>query len=175
MCLSWLFYLYIQLFPVKCRLEFLNQLHLVHVRYVGLFQYSVVVTAFIYHRVSEVSLFDKLHVMVIKKSMSHQSSLVFYIITSINLLQVTVCMYWGADKSLAWPGRKQATATKLSLLQATQKKNSEGCPSNQVSAAAVTSASDEKWRPFIHFLSRVGLRTYQHPCIWMCVNITVCF
>ena len=30
--------------------------------------------------------------------------------------------YWGADKSLARPGRKQATATKLELLQATQKK-----------------------------------------------------
>ena len=33
------------------------------------------------------------------------------------------------------------------ILQATQKKNPEGCPSNQVSAAATTSASDEKWRP----------------------------
>ena len=29
-----------------------------------------------------------------------------------------------------------------------KKINSEGCPSNQVSAAAMTSASDEKWRPF---------------------------
>ena len=27
-------------------------------------------------------------------------------------------------------------------------KNSESCPSNQVSAAAMTSASDEKWRTF---------------------------
>ena len=71
----------------------------------------------------------------------------------------------GADKSLARPGRKQAIATKLwiystcslrssvhllarcSKLQAT-KKNSEGFPSNQVSAATVTSASDEKWLPF---------------------------
>ena len=55
-------------------------------------------------------------------------------------------IYWGTDKSLARPGRKQATATKLKLLQAT-----EGCPSNQVSAAAMTSASDEKWRPFNFF------------------------
>ena len=31
------------------------------------------------------------------------------------------CWYRGADKSLARPGRKQATATKLSRLQATQK------------------------------------------------------
>jgi len=37
-------------------------------------------------------------------------------------------------------------------LQVTQKKQkSEGCPSNQVSAAAMTSASDEKWRPFNYF------------------------
>jgi len=53
-------------------------------------------------------------------------------------------MYRGADKSLALPERKEATASKLWLLQATQKKNSESCPSNQVSAAAMTSASDEK-------------------------------
>ena len=32
-------------------------------------------------------------------------------------------------------------------MQATQKRL-EGCPSNQVSAAAITSASDEKWRAF---------------------------
>jgi len=29
----------------------------------------------------------------------------------------------------------------------------------------MTSASEEKWRPLICFFSRVGLRTYQHPCI----------
>ena len=29
----------------------------------------------------------------------------------------------------------------------------------------MTSASDEKWRPFNCFLSQVGLRTYQHPYI----------
>jgi hypothetical protein len=34
-----------------------------------------------------------------------------------------------------------------------KKKNSEDCPSNQVSVAAVTSASDVKWRPFIFFWS----------------------
>jgi len=54
--------------------------------------------------------------------------------------------YRGADKSLARPGRKKATATKFDLLQVTQKKeNQKVCPSNQVSAAAMTSASDEKW------------------------------
>jgi len=62
----------------------------------------------------------------------------------------------GADKFLARAGRKQATATKP------LKNISQSCPSNQVSAAAITSASDEKWRPFNCFFSRVGLRTYQH-------------
>ena len=71
-----------------------------------------------------------------------------------------------ADKSLARPGRKQATATKLGIYSTYSqrsykhflarcsnfckplKKYSECCPSNQVSAEAMTSASDEKWRSF---------------------------
>ena len=75
----------------------------------------------------------------------------------------------GADKSLARPGRKQATATKLGIYPTYSprssihllarcsnfckplKRNAEVCPSNQVSAAAMTSASDEKWRPFNFF------------------------
>ena len=44
-------------------------------------------------------------------------------------MAVTTAKYRGADKSLALPGMKQAAATKLS-------------------AAAMTSASDEKWRLF---------------------------
>ena len=76
-----------------------------------------------------------------------------------------------AYKSLARPGRKQVTATKIRIYSTYSprssihflarccnfckplKKNSEGCPSFQVSAAAVTSASDEKWRPFNCFFS----------------------
>ena len=78
----------------------------------------------------------------------------------------------GADKSLARPERKQTKATKLWIYSTysprssihflarcynfckplKKKKNSEGCPSNQVSAAAMTSASDQKWRPFNCFL-----------------------
>jgi len=75
-------------------------------------------------------------------------------------------VWGGADKSLARPGRKQATATKLwnyltysprssihflahrSNFCKPLKKNSEGFPSNQVSAIAMTSASDKKWQPF---------------------------
>ena len=45
-----------------------------------------------------------------------------------------------------------------------KKKNSEHFPSNQISEAAVTSESEEKWRTFNCFFCRVGLRTYQHPC-----------
>jgi len=77
-----------------------------------------------------------------------------------------------ADKSLARPGRKQTAATKLeiystysprssiyffarcsNLCKPLEKKNSEGCPFNQVSAAAMTSMSDEKWRPFNWFFT----------------------
>ena len=68
----------------------------------------------------------------------------------------------GADKSLTWLGRKQATVTKLGIYSTYSprssihflahcsnfcellKKNSECCPSKQVSATAVTSVSDEK-------------------------------
>ena len=78
----------------------------------------------------------------------------------------------GADKSLARPGRKQATATKLGIYstysqrssihflarcsnfcKSLQKKKSVGCPSNQVSAAKMTSASEENWRFFNYFFS----------------------
>ena len=68
----------------------------------------------------------------------------------------------GADKSLARPGRKQATATKL--LQATQKKI------RSLSVQPGLRGSNDlrvgrKMATFqLFFFSRVGLRTYQHPC-----------
>ena len=78
----------------------------------------------------------------------------------------------GADKSLARPERKQATATKLGIYSTHSsrssinflascskvckliKKNSVSCPSKQVSTAAMIAKSDEKWRPFNIFQSR---------------------
>jgi len=74
----------------------------------------------------------------------------------------------GADTSLARTGRKQATATKLGIYSTYSPwisihflarcsnfcnpfKKTELCPSNQVSAAAMTSASDEKWRSVYFF------------------------
>jgi len=91
--------------------------------------------------------------------------------TSLTLLHsgFHIALWRGADKSLAQPGRKQATATKLRIYSAYSpqssvhflahcsnfckppKKKSEGCPSNQVSVAAVT--SEEKWQPFNCFFS----------------------
>jgi len=72
-------------------------------------------------------------------------------------------------------GRKQATASKLGIYSTHSprssirslaccssfckplKKNSESCPSNQVSAAEMTVASEEKWRPFNCFsVQRTG-------------------
>ena len=71
--------------------------------------------------------------------------------------------YRGSDKSLARPGRKKLHRPNCNFYKLLKKKKkSEGCPSNQVSAAAVTSTSDEKWRPFNCFFNRFGLRTYQH-------------
>ena len=67
-----------------------------------------------------------------------------------------------ADKSLARP-KKNNLQRPISNFCKLLKKNSDVCPSNQVSAAANTSTSDEKWRPFNCFFSRVGLRIYQHP------------
>ena len=71
-------------------------------------------------------------------------------------------VYRGADKSLARTGRKQATASKLWLLQATQNKI-------QKVVRPIRSPRQE-WPPrrtknsdfSIVFFSRVGLRTYQH-------------
>ena len=74
----------------------------------------------------------------------------------------------GADKSLARPGSNKLQRPNSGFIQHTpheaqntsqnvaltfashskKKKKSEDCPSNQVSAATMTSASDEKWRPF---------------------------
>ena len=76
----------------------------------------------------------------------------------------------GADKSLAQPRKKKATATKLEIYSTyfprspvhylalcsnfckPLKKNSDACPSNQASAALMNSA-DKKWQPFNYFFS----------------------
>jgi hypothetical protein len=61
------------------------------------------------------------------------------------------------------PTRKETSYSDQTLTFANHwKKNWEGCPLNQVSVAAMTSTSDEKWWPFSCFCNWVRLRTYQH-------------
>jgi len=89
----------------------------------------------------------------------------FFSLRSI-LRDTVVNVRGGAEKFLTRPGRKQITAAKLGIYSTYSprssihflarssnfckqlRKNSEDCPSHQVSAAAVTSPSDEKWQPF---------------------------
>ena len=93
-------------------------------------------------------------------------------------------LWGGANKSLARPGRKQATVTKLAIYSTYSsrssihflahctncckplKKNSEGSLSNQVSTAAMTSMSDEKWWPFNCFSQSREQMVVQWGQIW---------
>ena len=89
------------------------------------------------------------------------------------MFQNQLTLRGAADKSLSRQGRKQATATKLGIYSTysprssihflarcnnfgkSLKKKTEG-PSNQASAAAMASASDEKWQTFNCFFSVQG-------------------
>ena len=98
---------------------------------------------------------------------------------------------WGvADKSLARPRRKQATATKLGIYSTYSPQRSirflarcsNFCKplkkkfkrlSNQAAAATMTSASDEKWRPFNCFFQsreQVVVRLGQIRRIWCVIK-----
>ena len=88
-----------------------------------------------------------------------------------------------ADKSLARPGKEEATATKIGIYSTYSPrssihflvrcskfckplKKSERCPSNQVSATEMISASDEKWRNFNFFFQsteQVVIRRWPDP------------
>ena len=90
----------------------------------------------------------------------HSSLHFFFICHMMQTFSEWKLLRGSADKSLARPGRKHTTTTKLGIYSTyssrnftSPKKKSENCPSNQVSAAAMTSASDKKWRPFNCFLS----------------------
>ena len=71
--------------------------------------------------------------------------------------------YRGADKSLARRGRKQASATKL-LTFASHSKKIHKFSVQPGLRDSNDLCVDEEWRHFNYFFSRVGLRTYQHPC-----------
>jgi len=112
-------------------------------------------------------------VVMIKKKNTHTHTYIhMYVVFCLNKLLYPsnlILLGGGTDKSLARPGRKKATATKLGIYSTyslwssthfltrcynfskTLKKKSESCLSNQVSAAAMTSASEEKCRSFNYF------------------------
>ena len=70
----------------------------------------------------------------------------------------------GAHKSLVQPGRKQATATELPLLQATQKKIQKVLRPTRSPRRQWLTRWTKNGDLSIVFFSRVGLRTCQHPC-----------
>jgi len=72
--------------------------------------------------------------------------------------------YRVAEKSLARPGRKQGTATKLYLLQNTQKKKIRSLSVQPGLRGSNDLRIGRKMATFKFFFSRIGLRTYQHPC-----------
>jgi len=109
----------------------------------------------------------------------------------LRIWRISLFVRGGADKSLARPRRKHARATRLGIYSTysplssihflarcsnfckSLKKNSEGCPSNQVSAAAMTSASDLKWRTFNGFFQsweQVVVRRGQIRRIWWVIK-----
>ena len=80
---------------------------------------------------------------------------------------ITVTIYRGAHKSLPRPGRKQATATKLTFVSHSKTIQKVVRP---------TRYPRQQWLPLrtkngdlsiVSFFSRVGLRIYQHPCMWL--------
>ena len=107
----------------------------------------------------------------------------FYLSTRISKISMNVChvdlcivlFYRGADKSLARPGKKQATATKLWLFQDTQK------IFRKLSVQPGIRGSNDlrvrrKMATFqLFFFSRVGLRIYQHPCKYVSVNCVTAY
>ena len=65
---------------------------------------------------------------------------------SVNFYEFLI--HRGAEKSLPDQEGNCLQRPNSNFFKLLKKKNSEICPSNQVSAAAMTSASDEKWRSF---------------------------
>jgi len=94
------------------------------------------------------------HCLLKTPSVAHRVKTFYKVKPQTLSFHIAKIYYRGSGKSLAPPGRKQATATKLYCKPL--KINSEGCPSNQVSAAAMTSASDENLRPFNCFFYLFG-------------------
>ena len=89
-----------------------------------------------------------------------------YLLQSIFLLQgcKNPGRYRGADKSLARPGRNQATATKLPFASHSKKKNQKFVRPSRSPRQENDLRVRGKMATIQFFFNRVGLRTYQHPC-----------
>ena len=86
---------------------------------------------------------------------------------SYNLSRCKWIKYRGANKSLARPKRKNLQRPNYNFCKPLQKKKK-----NQKLVRPTRSPRQqwpprrEKWRSFNCFFSPIGLRTYQHPCIY---------
>ena len=69
------------------------------------------------------------------------------------------------------PGQegKKLQRPNFNVCKPLKKKNSESCPSNQVSAAAMTSGSEEKWRLFNCFFQSGRARDLSAPLYSQCL------
>ena len=84
---------------------------------------------------------------------------------------VTGCRGSGAEQQAVRPGRGMLHF--VHFCKPLKKKYSESCPSNQVSAAAVTFASDEKWRLFNCFFQSGRAKDLSAPLSTNICNIFV--
>ena len=103
---------------------------------------------------------------ITSKNSSHKTQHINTIVRLYFPLHVSVIPGCWEDIS---PTKKETSYSDktLNFASHSKKKKFRSFPSNHVSTAAMTSASDAKWRPFSCFFSRVGLRTYQHPCMYI--------
>ena len=74
--------------------------------------------------------------------------------------------YRGADKSLARPRRKKATATKTLTFTSHSKKKFRRLSVQPGLRVSNDLRVGRKTATFQFFFSRIGLRTYQHPCTY---------
>ena len=82
--------------------------------------------------------------------------------------------YRSADKSLARQGRKQATTTKLLTFASHSKTIQKVVRPTRSPRQQWPPLRTKKWRTLNCFFSRVGLRTYQHPCISLLPHTATC-
>ena len=93
-------------------------------------------------------------------------------VTKKNTLRKYLHIFTGCWKILS-PTRKETSYNDQTLTSASHSKtkNQKVVRPTRSPRKQWPPRRDEKWRPFNCFLGRVGLRTYQHPCIWLIFTI----